>query len=1022
MKESRRLERYQNGYYNQDEARKSFTLSIGFAGVEVSARPLKIDRSRITLRFMRKGLFSDRVAARFRPEAWQSMLVYGSNFKYEANQEKPLAEKDIDRSWHKDLDGLKLKEFTLAATTLNTGYLYLKEKGSKHGLLEFRVNESGELFPVVWADAKRAKSRYTDKRGSSKKAIREIRVPHDSTFIVAYSRFQWSTKKVEDVLNEEAEAIKGLTEYHCSGYAKMSSGKLMKHAPYDDLVAQFNTQDQRAYGEYLKRTLKRIAVDETYPKSTPLKEDMFLILDDPIGCGKDIEREVKYQTDFLKATVEAIKRGGKVDDLLKKITKGEALKRPKGRDNQISSMVLLAQMIYRVVYSDKKMKDEFAEHLSEKKLKRILGVEERKGLRDRLKESRKDLKRITEWDSFKEELKYDDFVPASQIADLEETNISMVNTFLLSDPYYIDSSLGIPEEENNKPDREGNKSILKDYSGGVDIPTKKFHEHLASGADWAGKIYGLAGKYFEMTSVIIERQIPIETIYRFEENVSVLVTRINKLGFGSGSSEFKIQKVGIRQYLGKVTLEEGIPLDSKFVGSEPTITRTTSQSNISRTTLSSGSTSTTEILQSKRTDTISVIEWKEAESYKQPQAIADSPHWQNFGRVLNILNLGFATNKMLNDPNWKSSASVGSGALDVASDVIKIAEARNALGRKAKTWEVFGKRVGLAGAILGFGLSVHDSYESYENRDYKSAGLQAGAAIAFGASAMLGVGQAAFFLGPFGWAALGIGLAIFSVFTSDSPLETFFKNIAFSNENRFTASNKHWDTATYNRQFHNDRNSLDSSSGNKWADFERALVEFTDMIITPKIEMTVESVVNKTTKTFMTTGGIKDGAGPSVERSSAVGDVSEFNLKIGVGQFLYDKEQLEITPYFFKNGLGASNGFVRISTSVETSFVKGDKDNPNSLEVRFKVPTKIIDEYTENYKSKIVALCYLKLGNGQFYPHSLKGERRYIGVSSFVKVYEAQDGSIVPALKGTDAEGLSTKVDTFDKIMKSKKW
>jgi hypothetical protein len=983
------LKQYQRDYYKQAKTQENVWVQVFHDSQKLKkVAKLGIPRDKITLRFLRKGLFTKRVEAEFTPTAEKpALLIFGENYEL---KELKRTQKSINQAriaWDKKLalNGQHLDFFNLMPTTLNEGYLYLIEADTTYKMLEFQVKQSGELHPVKWKNA--------DKRKESYESTREIQVilpkKGQKRFHIKYSRTQWSAKKIEQLVAKRI-GINELPTIFCDG----KNGQItdVDHVPYNELVGQFNSSEDQIYGQYLDRQLQLIAIDETKHNSANLKEDRFVILDDIIGCGMDVQQEVDYQTNRLIATVESIKRGQDVRSLERKLAHGQTLKAPSGKHKEVYNMVLLANTIYRMLYSDsessKKMKGKYGEHVSKRKLEQVLGVERRNILRSWLYIARADLSKIIE-DSpdFKNEIKRDKMLSKSdQVLDSEIVRASITNTYLSSDPFFIDSWLGIPKNKHDGPTLASNTRIAKAFSSNIDIPTKKFHEQLASKADWTGKIYGLADKILETTALIIEQKIPIiDTTFEFKSTVNWSADRLNSLGIGSGAPGFIVEQVPSD----KIRLRNGGHIKSAG------------------------------------TETFSQIRFDSGTDENLAKMLKESDSWKNLGYSLNIMNFGFVSYQMFNNPNWEKAVSTGTGLLDLTSDLVGVLEARSSVAKEIESLKTLGKRIKLTGAVIGFGLSAYEAYGSYKKDDHNAAAFQAGAAVAFGTSAFLGsAGAVAFSLGPLGWTIIGFTLVVLSIFSLDESDEfvTYFKNIAFSKKGYspdIAQNVKPWNyNQKFNRQYkkkYEHRNS--DSKRKKWSDFERAFVELTEMLTVPKVEVRTAEVVNRIPEIDTRTMG----ESMPILRSIS-GNVKVFELKINVGHFTYDKNQLVIKPIFYKKGLGIGNNDDIPSHKVKTEFIPelrtntGEIKSPAMIKALVTVPSGI--GYTP--ESKILFLCRLKLGEGKYYPYSIEGRDRHIGVFVNTKIIKENPDGKNDRCTGVKLTGKKVKLDNRMRLLQMK--
>jgi len=258
------------------------------------------------------------------------------------------------------ISSLTLEKFVSINTSLNSGYLYVLDEADPAVPVEYEISEDGGFSSVSWEDPSAEIREKDGKLNTDGFHIAE----YEAIVWVGYSPIPWSKDFYDTLKGDVAERKKFMTKVECTGFKEGEENNDSGQSN-NVVAANFPYENQRGHKNFQKK-INRIADQEElqlekHEKSSSDKElirtDMYVSIDDPVGCAKDINVVLAEKIIRFKAFVDAIQTGEYWDDVYKRMrnNKIEGAK-PKA---EYSSLISLATTCYSMVYDDNKSIDKY---------------------------------------------------------------------------------------------------------------------------------------------------------------------------------------------------------------------------------------------------------------------------------------------------------------------------------------------------------------------------------------------------------------------------------------------------------------------------------------------------------------------------------------------------------------------------------------------------------------------------------------------------------------------------------------
>lgn len=382
-----------------------YTITIDAPGVTVGDDQQKetvvVETEKIKLHFLRYGLlrknkFNEELAQIKSPS--QGGLIFPEKDP-EHSDNYNISQFIIDDVEIKNaVNPDKTEQFHRVRTFLDVGYIYIinETDGLKY-FEEYKVEEDGKLYQVVWKHAKTAPNKrklirdYPDIRLETNitvSPVGTIEVSRDALIWIAYSNVQWTVDYCHKIFHDDSEKFKRMIVLECSGFQEEQN--YINAIPINEVVVYNIHEESSGYIQSFYKELKR--VEDNFPITRGDQiESMFITLDAPINCAEDIHQELLLEHARLEATVESIETGRDEDEIMAKILdgtyeRGELV----GDEPKLNALYLTALGLYNLVYDNAEMIEKFDgktyhdndDGLYKTKIINVLGVTYRKKQRE----------------------------------------------------------------------------------------------------------------------------------------------------------------------------------------------------------------------------------------------------------------------------------------------------------------------------------------------------------------------------------------------------------------------------------------------------------------------------------------------------------------------------------------------------------------------------------------------------------------------------------------------------------------
>lgn len=377
-----------------------YTVVVKGAGVVNKEKPvLKTLLPGVRLRFLRYGMFlkqGEHKAAAIR--------VKGDKDEVFTITDADVSNGELNTTRH----------FTVGATTVNEGYIYLINPKDDTDCHELYVKPDGTMSHIIWDETNFYKKNNTlkDKRTPEKDSILYKRIVNNKkdkfrSFWVGYSTVQWTHKHFENVMNMSDSKKKELhmVFVEAKGIKKGEETAQEHVLPFNKVQFAYHKNDP-IKNKFAKQ-LKQIAAterNESKKGKNEVLEDMFITLHDPIGAVEDIADELAYLYSKQETIVEALQNGETYEQVAKRKENGKEKKTFSNDEKQLQYLFQTALTTYHLVYGSDKMERDYSggktgywntdfkgNGVDKVKVEHILGVKYRKKIRKNIRALKNEL-------------------------------------------------------------------------------------------------------------------------------------------------------------------------------------------------------------------------------------------------------------------------------------------------------------------------------------------------------------------------------------------------------------------------------------------------------------------------------------------------------------------------------------------------------------------------------------------------------------------------------------------------------
>ncbi|SNR14446.1 toxin VasX [Tenacibaculum jejuense] len=1046
MKENLALEENQQKEFKQIIAQYTFHVEHNGIVYDNEKPLLNVEKNGITLHFLRYGLFDttcDLSAPTKSYTSPDSAAYYRSIFvdaneksvvakvrnepENEPNREQPIIEPSI----HLDeviinADIPNTNNYNIARTPLRAGYVYMiNENNPLNDFKEFRVDDYGMIYEIDWAKNKE-NGEYLDKRTNEGEGrFYKILDRDDQTYCFAYSPVQWSAAYVEELLNDTQKRNQRCpTKVLCKGISvnEDSNDIAVTHYNNTHIVVEGSNPMAYKYGNILHNIAGEEKRQDEEGENT-LYEDMFITLDDPIGCADDICVGIDREIDRLKAIMLSCQTAKPDTELFEKIVKGEAIKFDKSeKANQLKYMHALAATTYRFVYDNPDLKKKHSKHkikhrikssgynpyaatnieayedpegeytiekgISKEKIYKILAVEERREQRAIINTYRDDLGNLIASDYYQDF--FDQFTDVDVISLGAAKEIFAEHLIVLGHyPNYYDRDWDLVSEYKPQNDTWLQKiastlntnstdfvkaTQVMDATG--EIHEKHFKQHhgflkkMISASGKIGKAYFLHGDILSKYEVIKSR---ISWFRDFKTGNAIIRYRDINLDAYMQQHQVEFQRI---------EFDNAYETKGAYLAYKNTIHR--NMGDVAR----------------RKMDALVQNEVLEIELQNIPKKhhnevrrLIQSPEFAGLVLLFEVISLGFAIekynedekNKKEGDKRYLYGAGIKLGA--ATYQFLENSRIQNKMSKgTAQFFKVFGKSLKLLSSSITVAVNAKDVYQRSISHDYNAAaawtvatGLGTTLAIAEFSGLIAEFGGAAFFsIGFWPMAVIGGVLIVvcgIAIYLTDSEIEAYFKNFPLSN----VAINPESTELPYKfveRLYELRTKTVTEASiaftkntqYQKFTDFETAYIALFD-IITPGL-LKLNPIVTYKTK----------------DENTKHGYATRFKGSVQFFQYFETFEELDFKVWFYPNGIGNPKLSNEPHREEITTFIYqvindhkrrfiGEKQ-PSRCEFEFGIPGAYQGTHYE--KGEVLVLCRLISSKDEYIPLSHKGIGRYL--------------------------------------------
>ncbi|WP_062055663.1 toxin VasX [Aquimarina longa] len=338
------LQQRQRQAYNEVVGRYIFEVEYPGAPI-VQSRELTVTKAGIKLYFLRHGAFDE----------------YSMRPAIEIDVEDP---KPIKKPIRITSNGvIELEEVTViqygdrpdiencfyGETFLREGYIYLLFENRDDLWLEYQTVRGGGLKPIIWEQGSTIAGNdgFYDVRQPDNTIIDSgISVAQCDVVWVAFSDVQWSVAYHQKMRSDTSARAARMQRIECTGLQPNEEIPGVKSYDQVDAVC---TAEQQTEARWIHHRLEQVQLEDTDPE---LKEDMFIILEDPVGIVSDLHHILANKVLEHKAMVDAVRSGETHQQAINRLEKGDII--PPVPEPAYQHLFSLALSCYQMVYNSPK--------------------------------------------------------------------------------------------------------------------------------------------------------------------------------------------------------------------------------------------------------------------------------------------------------------------------------------------------------------------------------------------------------------------------------------------------------------------------------------------------------------------------------------------------------------------------------------------------------------------------------------------------------------------------------------------
>ena len=733
-----------------------------------------------------------------------------------------------------------LDNFYVARTFLDAGYLYIFGKNDKNFFREYKVDEYGEYYPIIWIEGNNRDYREPNWKPS------KVIVPPDEYYF-AFSRVQLSLKYIQKLRSDD-EALSNRAQLINCGL-RVNDPKATDEVvdptyvsvvcnPQHPLLYSFLTLSQMAFNAAKNNSPNRFETVTVLGNSYQVYDDICITLKDPIGCANDVSLVLGEKINDLKALVASLPTGKNPENIKKerRIQQEDStlltdVKKPTG----FSTIFINALSVYHFVYGNDKNKEKYGDTVNRKMIEDLLAVNERKALRKEIIKYRRDLAYFIYTYTYNQH--FHDFA-VKNISNVVEgscycaAHLKLACTtfvdiddhlYLRNEELYNDTDKMCLDETKRFLDSIFNKKPIKcvDYDECIaklqkerqvtimDLLSIPIHlgeldaPYLQKGTtivDLSNKILFLLNATLEVCITRGTYKVGIDILHRFKGKTKDLVTLsserlIKALKKHGIFASHNIPDIQIVQWnlTEKNKIEEIIEEELKKAENKSKKGRKIS--NIEK-----------EIKLQAEVE-------RQTERAKNLDKLYSSKAFAKFLIGLSFLNLSIAFSQLKESPSGKNTVNFSSVAFDFSFACTKLIEIeRNLAGKDVKGVKNLNKFFSKMAGLLTATYCIWEGYDAFVENDKDAAAAFVSSGALFAIATLCGSTGIGVIIG-----AVAIGVYILANYWRDDEFERYFKNSWLRSDSDVKLYQKALNTPSwsYLHQVYRNRNLLMNSKNKK---------------------------------------------------------------------------------------------------------------------------------------------------------------------------------------------------------------
>ncbi|AXO79328.1 hypothetical protein DZC78_02685 [Olleya aquimaris] len=990
----------------REDVLNTYTFECSFGDIITDEKPIvKVREPGIYLHFLRYGLFNKSIPDKERQyihydndineeekrveEINQQLLIQIKDFEIEESlikidktdvdtptqkQELLIQEKTIEldeviiKGKKHKIEGLpEFNNFYHSKTSLNEGYIYLINKNKPDEYFELYVDINGDLQHINWDYSKNLSDdgMALDVRvPDSSDKIRAKRVnPPGKELWVAYSNAQWSREYHEMMINDEELRKKRMKLIKCDALKKNE-----ERTPTEDYeLAPVSYQE--AYAVYadkqdirirdMHQTLVDIHLNEKQEDKNGDNEeyqDLFFVLDDPLGMAQDVADVLNVAHDKHRATVESMQTGESEVAIFNRLqTKPDATSKfiTTEYGQQANALFTNALTLYNFIHNtNEDIKKKFEEHVDFDKINKILGFEYRGKQRETIARVRNDYLELIKSEYYK--TAFVDGLRGNDQDTFENRSIIASQLSLLTEhPQHKDRFIDPSCKYKGNEDTDFDNFIAESVNSNNEhyqLFTKDINvDNLTQSTIALKSSFKLSRRaikslkdvttaYTRQAYLVKDSEILSKTIKAFKDsngwNIKINTKALNKALSESNSRLFpqllekegllfgkkgKILKIRTSRYIAKQSVHtKSLTLQTQGLGNK-----------------------TSKLLKD----------------------ILDSPHFRKWMAGIELVNTIIKVNSLYDKNSYKNIISTSGAVSSLTSAVLSYKEASLKLAGASDDIIITMGRVarvaGLVGSAVSAGMCFADMTTSFKINDNDAAvvwgltGLVSTALLVEGIaytvswSTLVGSGGLAAGAGATGILSGGLtivlsiaffgGIAL-AIYLTDSPLEKFIKNNILGKENPWKS--KTTIPYVYVQELEANKDHLVDSEVSRWRDFVIASDDLYDLLISYKVGTERSNLVDLEKKENPSIGDkvisvIRDAAGTKLIAAKTI------TISVTLRKFYNDKSEFRYALAFFPKEL-KHNRQQKPKILSDTKISLATTDGVHTLKITFSLNERIL--------------------------------------------------------------------------------